>query len=121
AGYGDLGTLDGEYQLSRRTDQATASLTFDEQGTIGTGYFDIRARDGSRTRLANLSYSRPIGSRSSFYLALNKDLDGDGYSALMQLVIPFDINGLLNIGVTRDSDRRYSERVIWSRSTPSQG
>ncbi|KEA30392.1 hypothetical protein BH79_09855, partial [Pseudomonas aeruginosa C0324C] len=36
-------------------------------------------------------------------------------------VIPFDINGLLNIGVTRDSDRRYSERVIWSRSTPSQG
>ncbi|MBN0559925.1 fimbrial biogenesis outer membrane usher protein, partial [Pseudomonas aeruginosa] len=23
--------------------------------------------------------------------------------------------------VTRDSDRRYSERVIWSRSTPSQG
>ncbi|MGV8657549.1 hypothetical protein ACV34L_33080, partial [Pseudomonas aeruginosa] len=70
---------------------------------------------------ANLSYSRPIGSRSSFYLALNKDLDGDGYSALMQLVIPFDINGLLNIGVTRDSDRRYSERVIWSRSTPSQG
>ena len=39
----------------------------------------------------------------------------------MQLVIPFDINGLLNIGVTRDSDRRYSERVIWSRSTPSQG
>ncbi|MCR3770278.1 PAS-domain containing protein, partial [Pseudomonas aeruginosa] len=121
AGYGDLGTLDGEYQLSRRTDQATASLTFDEQGTIGAGYFDIRARDGSRTRLANLSYSRPIGSRSSFYLALNKDLDGDGYSALMQLVIPFDINGLLNIGVTRDSDRRYSERVIWSRSTPSQG
>ena len=121
AGYGDLGTLDGEYQLSRRTDQATASLTFDEHGTIGTGYFDIRARDGSRTRLANLSYSRPIGSRSSVYLALNKDLDGDGYSALMQLVIPFDINGLLNIGVTRDSDRRYSERVIWSRSTPSQG
>ncbi|MDG3689858.1 fimbrial biogenesis outer membrane usher protein, partial [Pseudomonas aeruginosa] len=37
AGYGDLGTLDGEYQLSRRTDQATASLSFDEQGTIGTG------------------------------------------------------------------------------------
>ncbi|MGV8803179.1 hypothetical protein, partial [Pseudomonas aeruginosa] len=56
---------------SRRTDQATASLTFDEQGTIGTGYFHIRARDRSRTRLANLSYSRPIGSRSSFYLALN--------------------------------------------------
>ena len=32
AGYGDLGTLDGEYQLSWRTDQATASLTFDEHG-----------------------------------------------------------------------------------------
>ncbi|MGV8340376.1 fimbria/pilus outer membrane usher protein, partial [Pseudomonas aeruginosa] len=79
-----------------RRDQATASLTFDEQGTIGAGYFDIRARGGSRTRLATLSYSRPIGSRSSFYLALNKDLVGDGYSALMQLVIPFDINGLLN-------------------------
>ncbi|MGC3080634.1 fimbrial biogenesis outer membrane usher protein, partial [Pseudomonas aeruginosa] len=71
AGYGDLGTLDGEIQLSRRTDHATASLTFDEQGTFGAGYFDIRARDGCRTRQANLTYSRPIGSRSSFYLALN--------------------------------------------------
>ncbi|WP_273829729.1 fimbria/pilus outer membrane usher protein [Pseudomonas sp. SBT1-2] len=120
-GYGDLSTLDGDYRLSQRTDQATASLTFDEQGTLGVGYFDIRARDGSRARLANLSYSRPIGSRSSFYLALNKDLDGSGYSALMQLVLPFDVNGLLNVGVTRDSDERYSERVAWSRSTPSQG
>lgn len=118
--YLDLSNLDGDYQLSRRADQATASLTFGEQGTVGAGYFDIRANDGSRTRLANLSFSRSLGA-SSLYLALNKDLDGDSYSALVQWILPFDINSLLNVGITRDSDNRLSERVIWSRAVPSQG
>ncbi|WP_430443627.1 MAG: fimbria/pilus outer membrane usher protein [Pseudomonas piscis] len=119
-GYRDISTL-GDYRLSRRADQVSASLSLDGLGNIGAGYFDIQARDRSRTRLLNLSYSRSLGQRSSFYLALNKDLASSGYSLLMQLVMPFEVEGLLNLGISRDNQRRYSERVVWSRAAPSEG
>ncbi|WP_409300928.1 fimbria/pilus outer membrane usher protein [Pseudomonas sp. KCJK8993] len=119
-GYHDLSSLGG-YRLSRRADQVSASLSLDGQGSIGTGYFDIQARDGNRTRLLNLSYSRSLGNRSSVYLTLNKDLADSGYSVLLQWVLPFEVHGLLNVGMTRDSQGRYSERVVWSRAAPSEG
>ncbi|KAF1069392.1 MAG: Outer membrane usher protein YehB [Pseudomonas citronellolis] len=119
--YRDLSSLGDDYQLAQRSDQATASLTFGEHGTVGAGYFDIRAGDGSRTRLANLSFSRSLGQRSSLYLSLNKDLDDGGYSALLQWILPFDVGSLLNVGITRNDDHSLSERVVLSRSVPSEG
>lgn len=119
--YTDLSSLDSKFRLARRSDQATGTVSLGKLGTLGAGYFDIRADDGSRTRLLNLSYNRALWGSSSVYLSINKELGGNDYSALLQLVIPLGQNGMINMGVTRDTQNRYSGRAMWSRAVPSQG
>lgn len=54
--YADLTRVDSrDIQLSQRSEQVTLSLNLNEYGNIGAGYFDVRAGDGTRTRLINLS------------------------------------------------------------------
>src|SRR5690606_33431247 len=66
ADYADLTSIDSpSVSLSRRSEQATASLTLGSWGSMGMGYFDIRARDVSRTRLVNMSWSRSLFCGSS--------------------------------------------------------
>ncbi|GAB3113611.1 fimbrial biogenesis outer membrane usher protein [Bordetella tumbae] len=119
--YDDLSTLGTMSRLARRSDQATATINLNSLGSVGTGYFDVHADDGSRTRLLNLSYSRSLWGNSSVYLSVNKELGAKGYSALLQLVIPLDRYGMMSSAVTRDSEHNYTERVSWSRAVPSQG
>lgn len=119
--YQDLTSVSSDFRLARRSDQATGTLSLEKLGTVGAGYFDIRADDGSRTRLLNLSYNRSLWGSSSVYLSVNKELGGDDYSALLQFVIPLSKGGMVNVGVTRDTQRRYSERAMWSRAVPSEG
>ncbi|OZI67681.1 fimbria/pilus outer membrane usher protein [Bordetella genomosp. 4] len=119
--YSDLSNVNSVLRLARRSDQATGTLSLDGLGTLGAGYFDVRADDGSRTRLLNLSYNRSLWGNSSVYLSLNKELGGKDYSAFLQFVIPLGQGGMVNVGVTRDTQNRYSERAIWSRAVPSQG
>ena len=65
-------------QLSKRSEQVTLSLNLNEYGSIGAGYFDVRAGDGTRTRLINLSYSKPLWGSSSVYLSANREVGGAG-------------------------------------------
>jgi outer membrane usher protein len=73
--YADLTRVDlPDMQLSKRSEQVTLSLNLNEYGSIGAGYFDVRAGDGTRTRLINLSYSKPLWGSSSVYLSANREV-----------------------------------------------
>ncbi|WP_224651264.1 fimbria/pilus outer membrane usher protein [Pectobacterium versatile] len=121
--YRDLTAVITDGHLSRESYQATvSSQIFGEgNGSFGVGYFDIRAYDSTRTRLLNLSFSRQVWQGSSIYLAFNKALGENGYSAQLQFVMPFGKNGSINAGVQRDSNGDYSPRVGVNRTAPTEG
>lgn len=121
--YRDLTAVITDGHLSRESYQATvSSQIFGEgNGSFGVGYFDIRAYDSTRTRLLNLSFSRQVWQGSSIYLAFNKALGENGYSAQIQFVMPFGTNGSINAGVQRDSNGDYSPRVGVNRTVPTEG
>lgn len=122
-GYSDISTLGSSLQLSRQSDQATLSLPVpgEGNGTLGLGYFDVEARDNTHTRLANLSWSRSLWGSSSLYLALNKTLGEKGYSGLMQVNIPLGVDRNATVGLQRNNQGNYVERVTLSQNTPLAG
>lgn len=121
-GYADLTVVDAPYaRLSRRSQQATLSLNMDHSGSLGLGYFDIVAGDQSRTRLLNLSWSKPLWAGSSLYLSANRELDDSNWALQAQLVIPFNLRGTLSLGAERNAQGQGTQRVNYSQSVPTQG
>ncbi|QXH48905.1 fimbria/pilus outer membrane usher protein [Pseudomonas xanthosomatis] len=120
--YADLSLVDSPYtRLSRRSEQATVSLNLDSYGSLGAGYFDIRVGDGSRTRLLNLSWSKPLWGNSSLYLSANRDIGDSHWAVQAQLVIPFDLRGTLALSAERSKDGQDLQRVNYSRAVPVGG
>lgn len=120
--YADLTRVDSQdIQLSQRSEQVTLSLNLNEYGNIGAGYFDVRAGDGTRTRLINLSYSRPLWGSSSVYLSANREVGDSRWAVQAQLVIPFDLHGTLALGMERSQEGESLQRVNYSRATPVGG
>ncbi|KVC54787.1 fimbrial assembly protein [Burkholderia pseudomultivorans] len=110
------------YRLVRSSTQATGALNLGALGgTLGGGYFDVRGGDGSRTRIANLSYTRPLFGRATLYASLNKTIGDRGVAAQMQLIVPIGGRGVVTTGATRDGDGNWTERAQYSRSVPSDG
>ncbi|MCY1402145.1 F1 capsule-anchoring protein [compost metagenome] len=121
-GYSDLSVYGcDDYQLSSRSTQANASVSLGELGSIGAGYFDIRSGDDSRTRLLNLSWSKPLWGNSSLYLSANREIGDGNWSSAVQLVIPFDVYGTFSSSITRSTDKQDIQRVEYSSSVPSDG
>lgn len=119
--YADLSVIDSPYiSLSKRSQQVATSISLDNWGSLGAGYFDVVAADDSRTRLLNLTWSRSLWFGSSFYLSGNRELGDSSWSLQAQLVIPFDLSGSLSMGVER-SDGQTRERVNFSSAVPTQG
>jgi outer membrane usher protein len=120
--YADLSLVDSPYtRLSRRSEQATVSLNLDRYGSLGAGYFDIRAGDGARTRLLNLSWSKPLWGNSSLYLSANRDVGDSTWAVQAQWVIPFDVHGTLALSAERGKDGQDLQRVNYSRAVPVGG
>lgn len=119
--YGDLGNYKSEYRPSRRTDQITGSLGLGAYGSIGSGYFDVLDALGERTRLVNLSYSNSVFGNTSFYLSVNREIGSKGYNAQMVFSIPLGDWGAGSISSVRDTNNVWSQRVNYSRSTPTNG
>ncbi|MCU0121176.1 fimbria/pilus outer membrane usher protein [Pseudomonas sp. B2M1-30] len=120
--YADLTVVDTPYvSLSRRSEQATLSLNLERWGSLGAGYFDIRAADNTRTRLLNLSWSKPLWRNSSFYLSANREIGDSNWAVQAQLVIPFDLRGSLAISSERSKTGQSQQRVNYSRAVPSEG
>ncbi|WP_236193884.1 fimbria/pilus outer membrane usher protein [Pseudomonas faucium] len=117
--YADLSRVDTpEMQLSQRSEQVTLSLNLDQYGSLGAGYFDVHAGDGTRTRLVNLSWSKPLWGNSSVYLSANREVGDSQWAVQAQLVIPFDFNGTLAVGLERNKDGEDLQRVNYSRAVP---
>ncbi|WP_409317521.1 fimbria/pilus outer membrane usher protein [Pseudomonas sp. KCJK9016] len=120
--YADLTVVDSPYtSLSKRSEQATLSLNLERWGSLGVGYFDIRAADDFRTRLLNLSWSKPLWRNSSFYLSANREIGDANWAVQAQLVIPFDVHGSLAISSERNKNGQSQQRVNYSRAVPSEG
>jgi len=107
--------------LAERSDQLTFSFSPERLGTLGLGYFDLRDRAGQRTRLLNLSWSRTFFGNANLYASFNRLLEDSGYSAQLQLVLPFDLYSTVTAGIERNSRGSYRERINYSRALPSQG
>ncbi|MFK8328822.1 fimbria/pilus outer membrane usher protein [Pseudomonas sp. BJa5] len=120
--YADLSLVDSPYtRLSQRSEQLTLSLNLDRYGSLGAGYFDVRAGDGSRTRLLNLSWSKPLWGNSSLYLSANREIGDSQWALQAQLVIPFDLHGTLSLGLERNQQGEHLQRVNYSRAVPVEG
>ena len=120
--YADLTIVDSAYSsLSQRSEQLTLSLNLDSWGSLGVGYFDVRAADDSRTRLLNLSWSKPLWRNTSFYLSANREVGDSDWAMQAQLVIPFDLHGSLALSAERDTSGQTRQRVNYSRAVPTQG
>ncbi len=126
-GYADLSVVSARQNevlgrfLPRRSDQLTLSFSPAALGSFGIGYFDLRSDTGQRTQLLNLSWSRSILGHSSLYGAFNRLLGESGYSAQLQLVMPFDLHTSFTAGMERNNRGRHTPRVGYSRSAPSEG
>ncbi|CFR02002.1 MULTISPECIES: fimbria/pilus outer membrane usher protein [Yersinia] len=119
--YGDLANYKSEYRQSLRTDQITASVGLGTYGSIGTGYFDVWDAFGERTRLVNVSYNTSLFRNTSFYLSVNRELGSKGYNAQMVFSIPLGEWGAGSVSSVRDTDNNWSQRVNYSRATPTDG
>lgn len=120
--YADLSLVDSPYtRLSERSEQVTLSLNLNRYGSLGAGYFDVRAGDNSRTRLLNLSWSKPLWGNSSLYLSANREIGDSQWAVQAQWVIPFDVSGTLSLGVERNNNGERLQRVNFSRAVPGEG
>lgn len=121
--YADLSRVDTpDLQLSESSEQVTLSLNLDRYGSVGAGYFDVRAGDGSRTRLINLSWSKPLWGATSLYLSANREVGDSAWAVQAQLVIPFDFNnGTLALSMERSKEGEDLQRVNYSRAVPVGG
>ncbi|MGS0893975.1 fimbria/pilus outer membrane usher protein [Burkholderia stagnalis] len=125
-GFRDLSVYDQpsgvRYRLVRGSTQATGALNLGAiGGTLGAGYFDVRGGDGFHTRIANVSYTRPLFGRATLYAALNKTIGDHGFAAQMQLIVPFGGSGTVTAGTARDERDNWTGRVQYSRPVPSDG
>jgi len=120
--YADLTVVDNAYaSMSQRSEQVTLSLNLDRWGSLGAGYFDVTAADDSRTRLLNLSWSKPLWRNTSVYLSANREIGDSNWAVQAQLVIPFDLRGSLALSSERGKDGQRQQRVNYSRAVPSEG
>lgn len=120
--YADATLLDSPWvRLSQRSEQVTVSLNLERYGSLGAGYFDVRAADNSRTRLVNLSWSRSLWGSTSLYLSANREVGGGQWATQAQLVIPFDLHGTISLSAERNQSGENVQRVNYSRAVPSAG
>lgn len=120
--YADLSLVDSPYtRLSERSEQVTLSLNLNRYGSLGAGYFDVRAGDNSRTRLLNLSWSKPLWGNSSLYLSANREIGDSQWAVQAQWVIPFDVSGTLSLSLERNNNGERLQRVNFSRAVPTEG
>ncbi|WP_375100834.1 MULTISPECIES: fimbria/pilus outer membrane usher protein [unclassified Pseudomonas] len=117
--YADLTRIESpEMRLSQRSEQVTLSVNLERYGSLGAGYFDVRAGDGTRTRLLNLSWSKPLWGNSSLYLSANREVGDSQWAVQAQLVIPFDLRGTLALSMERDQNGESLRRVNYSQAVP---
>ncbi|MGP2417171.1 fimbria/pilus outer membrane usher protein [Pantoea ananatis] len=122
AGFTDLSVYNTPASLSRRAEQATLSLApaGADSGTVGLGYFSVTAHDGTRTRLASLSWGHGLTRNSSIHLTLSKTIGGGG-SGQVQVILPLGGGRSATLSGNRPEDGRLSQTAAYSRTLPAGG
>jgi outer membrane usher protein len=113
----------GRFTLARRTDQISGAFTLAQvKGTLGAGYFDVVGADASRTRIVNISFSRPFIGHSSLHFTLNRSFtDSNETRAQVQVMIPIGKQQTVSASLSLDDRQHIGERVTYSRSVSSEG
>ncbi|WP_455923201.1 fimbria/pilus outer membrane usher protein [Pseudomonas putida] len=120
--YADLTLVDAPYtRMSQRSQQVTLSLNLERYGSLGAGFFDVRAGDDSRTRLLNLTWSKSLWGSSSVYLSANHEIGASSWAVQAQVVIPIDLRGNLSLGIERNPQGQTQQRVNYSHAAPTEG
>lgn len=121
AGFRPLGSdaPAGALLPTRRSDVITANVSMGAAGTAGVGYFDMRAADGARLRLLNLSYTRQVRAGVSCYLSLSRDLERRENTFMAQMLVSLGRSGHFTVGSQQDSSS--SEYLNYTRSVPTEG
>ena len=120
--YADLTLVDAPYtRMSQRSQQVTLSLNLERYGSLGAGFFDVRAADDSRTRLLNLTWSKSLWGSSSVYLSANHEIGASNWAVQAQVVIPIDLHGNLSLGMERNQQGQTQQRVNYSQAVPTEG
>ncbi|MBA2934771.1 fimbrial biogenesis outer membrane usher protein [Sphingomonas sp. CGMCC 1.13654] len=121
AGYRDLGSFDlANYSGTKRSDRVIATVNIPHQGSIGAAFIDGMTLGHEHTRIASVSYSRPIGRFASLFVSADHDFVQHSTSAQLRLIIPFGRNSVSG-GVTHDRGRGTLAQVDYARSVPTDG
>lgn len=109
--------------MSKESLQATLSsmLFGPANGTIGIGYFAITPFNDPRTELVNFSYTRQLWGNSTLYMAANKTLGDRGYSAQIQVIIPFGNRDTFNTSMQRNNQGENLTTLGVTRTLPLDG
>lgn len=121
-GFADLADLPELDRLDERTRaQVTASTSLGSVGQVSAGYFEIDSGDSSRTRLMNISFSRPLGRNLFLSSTASREI-GEGWAALLQLSMSLNNGmGVVSSGAERNADGKWSSQLQYSRSAPLDG
>ena len=120
--FADLGSFDLAAWRGRSGNlRAIASTRIAAIGSLGVGYVDARARDGTRARIASASLSLPLGRRASLFTAADYDIGRHGAIAQLRLVMPLGTNSVASAGFARESDGSMQVQADAVHSLPSDG
>ncbi|USI71597.1 fimbria/pilus outer membrane usher protein [Sphingomonas morindae] len=120
-GYSNLSTFNlAHFEGTRRADRVIATVNIPRQGSIGAAFIDGMTLAHAHTRIATLSYSRPIGRFASLFISCDHDFAQHSTSAQLRLIVPFGRNSI-SAGITHDRGRGTLAQVDYARSVPSQG
>ncbi|HMP43861.1 MAG TPA: fimbria/pilus outer membrane usher protein [Sphingopyxis sp.] len=120
--YADLGSVECPRCLGARSiNSATLSLALGHAGTLGFGYFGIDSDGGADSRLANASWTLPLGRGSRFHASATRAFDEKSWSGALGFSIPLGgRGGHLGVGYA-DNGSGASWRADYARATPSGG
>ncbi|MDZ3831315.1 MAG: fimbria/pilus outer membrane usher protein [Sphingopyxis sp.] len=121
AHYTDLGLIDRNDRRGwERLTAVTASLSLDDAGTIGFGYFDLQQQWARDSRIANIAWVLPLWGESRLNASLSREFVESSWSGALTLSLPLG-GGTAGGGVIQGLDGRTALRADYSRAAPVEG
>lgn len=122
AGFIDLGDT-YRFQPEGRSvaSRLSGSVVVPRFGSLAIGYFESRARDDDRVRLATASLSVPMRGGVSLFAAADRDFGSDATSMQIRLVAPLGKRGSARADISRLPGGRFRTGGGISRSVSTEG
>lgn len=120
--FADIGSFDLAKWTGRSASfRVSGSARVATIGSLGVGFIDARARDGTRARVASASFSLPIGPRASIFAAGDYDFAHKGATAQLRLVLPLGRNTVTSAGLARQPGGDLRVQADAARAVPTAG